>query len=38
MVNTVILEIVGIIILILLNGFLAMAEIAIVTARRTKLR
>jgi putative hemolysin len=36
--NTVILEIAGIIILILLNGILSMAEIAIVTARRTKLR
>jgi putative hemolysin len=36
--NTVVLEIVGIIILILLNGFLSMAEIAIVSARRTKLR
>jgi putative hemolysin len=37
-INTVVLEIVGIIILILLNGFLSMAEIAIVSARRTKLR
>ena len=37
MANTVILEIVGITLLILLNGTLAMAEIAIVSARRTKL-
>jgi putative hemolysin len=38
MTNTVILEIVGITLLILLNGFLSMAEIAIVSARRTKLQ
>jgi putative hemolysin len=36
--NTVILEILGITLLILLNGFLSMAEIAIVSARRTKLQ
>ncbi len=38
MTNTVILEIVGITLLILLNGILSMAEIAIVSARRTKLQ
>jgi putative hemolysin len=38
MANSVILEITGIIILILLNGILSMAEIAIVSSRRTKLQ
>jgi putative hemolysin len=38
MTNVVLLEIAGITILILLNGILSMAEIAIVSARRTKLQ
>jgi putative hemolysin len=38
MTNTVILEIVGITVLILINGVLSMAEIAIVSSRRTKLQ
>jgi len=38
MINPVILEIVGIILLILINGILSMAEIAIVSSRRTKLQ